>query len=519
MKRNTLLRTARALITLGAVAVAFSSCDMLECKDDDRTLGISASASAAPTIIGYYGGEATGSITISLEWDTWSSTLTKAVQDASADEPVDVSDYFDISLYDENNNDVTLQLVRTPAVYATGAASAWDVSKADTYANSTKASLPIKLVFAMQSGTKPATGSIGLVAKPAAVDSDSYISCTAVSGAPTFSITALDWSLSTPTTAQMAAASTVAETGKITSIAQLTLANALLRKAKVGKTIATLTNGTDTIAVKALTEALKGEKVVSVYVQTTAALGDDSYDITFDSSYVVSGSDEVIEVVNNLVPVYYGQDYQKITVGTIDTVANGANNATTYTITETEDGSKYLQWLWETPTGERVGSTKAAGITTMPDTYVIEFDTIITAGTNRNHSVAIYDTTTGAINGNNDITKGYLFKIATGEGETNLFNGTTTTNEWFVYNGDTMSTKKVTLDGATWYHVKATVDVAGKSTDVIITPTAGGDAVLDTTVSFASDATGIFSGIYIRGGRNAAGLCLDNVVVHGIIEE
>ena len=502
MKKHIFRRGALAAAVAGLTLLA--SCDFMECKDDDVSYSLSATSSTS--FNGSYGMSTTGTATLSVTWQNWSSALTSRAASLG-----DLSDYFDIYLLDSSGNDITAKALTSATFTATDAVTAIDTSGTSA---SSGASVPVSITLKLSEPVDQSevTGTLGFVAKPVATTSGNYLTC---DSSIAFTFSEASWGLAVPTASLIAAADVSIAT--YTYATQLVIAANLAKAVKADVAIGKATVAGEEVTLYTASACEKGVTTIPVYFGTTAELTSSTttMDVTYLMKYVddssgstgsYGNSHTVSNVAERVYRVYYGEDYTDLTAGNISSYVAGGN-ATISVETDSTYGN-YPNLYWGSTGGQRGGYMLTSLAAPSSGTYILEFDTILTNGGDRASSFTVVDS---ALTGNTDPSSGYIFKMAAPSDATQV---------WTVYDGNNTATSTtVTLTAGSWYHFKfeVTVDDTNGTVKVTLTPRDSSDALLDG-LSLTCAGTGVAERIYAYMGRSYKTFALDNIAVYSTIE-
>ncbi len=169
---------------------------------------------------------------------------------------------------------------------------------------------------------------------------------------------------------------------------------------------------------------------------------------------------------------------------------------------DTEEAhKKYVQFATGNVSGDRSAYTPFGNIT-LPDKYVVEFDTKLTAGNTNASQLAL--STADYNNTNNALANtSYLWSL-----------DTTNSTSWKISSGSTASTAKtdtVTIAKATWTHFKTTVDKTNKKVTLDITDASGKTL---KTMDIAMNSISDVKGLWFLSGRAYGVAGFDNIRIY-----
>ena len=525
-----LQRIPRAVagILLVGLAGTFAGCgsDLLGTEDDDKPVVLS--IDGARQVSAFYGEQKTTAFTLSLKGDDWSDALTSATADASAEQPADISDYFDVFLYDANDTNITARTLSNWQVCATGAVERTDFSGQTSYSEGIVARLSITLQLTFNNvSADDVTGTIKLYAKPATTRGGSYQMTT--NQFPCI-VEGKSYGIKKPTYDVMAAA------GANKNVTLLTFADPLLKDVAKDDTIATISIDGSDYEAKAVQTSTNGGMSVSVYLNNCSQnlVGQNkSVKITYRDQYVIRTEALETTLDDKVCYVKYGQAFEDVT--DIRTVVTA--NASTYnpTITLGEDDTKYAKIDFNVDNMRGQTATIKTDLESLDADYKVEFDLKL-AGPNaasasrRQDSQFVLGASAIGTSGNNAYSGGYLFALSNyamgndstkyGDGTGDTDSGNTVTHQngqqsvlWTLGLTGGIDSKEITLDRTKKYHFVITVDASKKVTAVAYSDDeyALGSATEGETIEATST---VFSNINMLVGRSNTYYYIDNIVVY-----
>lgn len=191
---------------------------------------------------------------------------------------------------------------------------------------------------------------------------------------------------------------------------------------------------------------------------------------------------------------FYYENYNRTGSAAAVWSSMNASDSLTLEIDASAEHRKYVQFAAGS-SNTRSAYTAFTLTGSLSDSYTVEFDTQLSAGSNQETQLAL-TTSAYSYSGsatNNGITTGYIWKM-----------NSTNSTVWTLSNGST-----VTIPKASWVHIRTDVS---KSKGVAKIKITSGDTVLYSgTVTCQSTADA--AGIYVLNGRYQAVTCFDNVEV------
>ena len=369
-----LQRIPRAVagILLVGLAGTFAGCgsDLLGTEDDDKPVVLS--IDGARQVSAFYGEQKTTAFTLSLKGDDWSDALTSATADASAEQPADISDYFDVFLYDANDTNITARTLSNWQVCATGAVERTDFSGQTSYSEGIVARLSITLQLTFNNvSADDVTGTIKLYAKPATTRGGSYQMTT--NQFPCI-VEGKSWGIKKPTYDAMAAA------GAGKNVTLLTFESPLSETVEKDSVVAIMTIDGAPYNCAAVQTTESGAMSVPVSIDYSNKLAGIDKDVKI--TYTTLDNVAVTENLNGKVCyVYYGQNYAD---GTIDWVSNGTDR---YIVTN-DDECIVVNAVGNGHNGTVVYS-KDALPSDLPPNFTLSFDLKLQGGNDQTSAWAI----------------------------------------------------------------------------------------------------------------------------------
>ena len=195
----------------------------------------------------------------------------------------------------------------------------------------------------------------------------------------------------------------------------------------------------------------------------------------------------------------YKQDYEGVTDASTVMKSQSAQGL----VSIGTDKTNYLQFVGDNNTNSRSSYSDFNVDLSDKDEYIVEFEAALTTGNRDNSQFIIRSGNIPAANTYYDSKQGYILRLE----------GSATTTTWTI---NDVSSSTVSLTGGTWYKYKLYVNRTSGYVSITITPSEGGEAVIDKLIAPLSGDGSKITGLYWLNGRYNCAQKIDNIVVRDV---